>query len=120
MSWARKRVSSFKYAFSGIRFLVKTQPNVWIHMAVAITAISLGFYLNIDRTEWCLILFAIGLVLTAETFNTALEALTDLVSPNYNEKAKIAKDVAAAAVLISCITAAVIGLIVFGPKFGEI
>ena len=110
------RLKSFKYAIAGITYLFKTQHNSWIQAVLSAFAIALGFILKINFSEWCLIIFAIGLVLSAEAFNTALEVLTDLVSPQYNEKAKIIKDVSAAGVLLSALTSLSIGLIVFIPK----
>jgi len=112
----RQRINSFKYAFAGIADLYKTQPNVWIHTTVAILVIIAGIYFSISQTEWCLIVFAIGTVISAEAFNTAIEHLTDLVSPNYHELAGKTKDVAAAAVLISAIGAAIVGILIFLPR----
>lgn len=110
------RLKSFKYAFAGIVYVLKTQHNFWIHISLGTFAIILGLFLNLTSTEWCLVIFAIGFVVVAEAFNTAFEALTDLVSPQYNEKAKVVKDVSAAAVLLSTITSFTVGSIVFLPK----
>lgn len=111
-----KRLNSFKYAFTGIAILFKTQPNAKIHLVFMFLVILAAWFFSISVTEWCLILFAIGFVLAAETFNTALEFLTDLVSPDYHELAGKTKDVAAGGVLIAAITAIIIGLVVFLPK----
>jgi diacylglycerol kinase len=116
MNWLSKRGSSLKYAFDGIAYLFKRQPNFWIHTIAALAVIILGFVFKISGTEWCLVIFAIGFVIAAEAFNTAIEVLIDLVSPKYNEKAKIVKDVAAAAVLVAAITSVVIGVIVFWER----
>lgn len=113
----RKRINSFKYAFAGIYDLFKTQPNAWIHLIAAITVITLGFFFSISTTEWCLLVFAITLVISAEAFNTALEHITDLVSPDYHELAGRTKDVAAAGVLIAAMGTIVLGIIIFLPKF---
>ena len=115
----RKRINSFKYAFAGIYDLFKTQPNAWIHLFAAIVVISLGFFFSISTTEWCLLAFAIAMVLSAEAFNTALEHLTDLVSPDYHELAGRTKDVAAAGVLIAAIGTIVIGFLIFFPKISN-
>lgn len=112
----KKRIESFKFAFQGIGHFVKSEPNVIIHLIAAVIAVSLGIFFEINITEWCLIVLAIGMVLSAEAFNTALEYLTDLVSPDYHELAGKTKDVAAAAVLITAISAATIGAIIFLPK----
>ncbi len=110
------RIKSFEYAFQGILYFIKTQHNAWIHLLAAILVIILGFIVELNSTEWCLIAFAIGLVFSLEIINTALEYVSDLVSPENNLKVKRIKDMAAGGVLISAITAAVIGLIIFIPK----
>ncbi|NOX45946.1 MAG: diacylglycerol kinase family protein [Chlorobi bacterium] len=112
----KKRAKSFKYAFDGILYLVKSQHNAWVHLTIAIFAIIAGIALDVSFTEWCFLVFAIGFVLVAEAFNTAIEELTNLVSPAYDKKAGTVKDVAAGAVLISAIVAAIVGLIIFIPK----
>lgn len=112
----KKRLNSFRYAFAGIADLIASQPNAKLHLAAAVAAIAAGFFFNIDRTEWCLVVFAIASVLAAEAFNTAIEHLTDLVSPGHHPLAGKAKDVAAAAVLLTAIGAAVVGVVVFLPK----
>lgn len=107
------RVKSFVYAFNGIKTLFKTEHNSWIQFTAATLTIVLGIYLNIDSYRWCLVLFAIGLVFISELFNTSIELLTDMVSPEYNEKAKKIKDLAAGGVLMASVIALLIGLIVF-------
>lgn len=114
-SW-KKRGRSFKYAFAGIRHLIVNEHNAWIHCAATVMVVTAGFILDIDKTEWCLVVLCIGMVLAAEGFNTAIEKLTDLASPGYSPLAGKAKDVAAGAVLITAIAAAVVGLIIFIPK----
>ncbi len=111
-----KRIKSFYYAFNGIKHFIKTQHNSRIHLLITILVILAGYFLKLNTTEWCIIVFSIGFVFVSEAFNTSIEYLTDIISPDYNDKAKIIKDVAAAAVLISAITAVVIGLIMFLPK----
>ena len=112
----KKRLDSFKFAFAGIRDLFKTEPNAIIHLIAAIIAIALGFFFSISKTEWCFVIFSIAIVLSAEAFNTAIEHLTNLVSPDFNELAGKTKDVAAAAVLFVAFGAAAIGLLIFLPK----
>src|SRR5690606_37992225 len=107
----KKRLDSFKYAFAGVSNLFKTQPNAVIHLVAAILAVFLGFFFSISTTEWCFVVFSIALVFGAEAFNTALEHLTDLVSPQRHHLAGKAKDTAAAAVLLIAAGAAVVGLI---------
>lgn len=112
----KKRIKSFQYAFSGIADLFRTQVNTRIYLLAIACVISLGFYLSLERWEWVAIIFSIGLVLSGEAFNTALEYLTDLVSPNQNPLAGKTKDAAAGAVLLLAITAAIIGGVIFLPK----
>lgn len=112
----KKRLLSFKYAFSGIGFMIQTQHNTWIHIIATIIVVFLGVALKVSLTEWCLLIFAIGIVLSSELFNTSIEFLTDLLSPEYQKKAGIVKDIAAGVVLISAIASAIIGLIVFLPR----
>jgi diacylglycerol kinase len=112
----KKRIDSFVYAFKGIYTLFATQANARIHGAVLILILIFGFYFHLSATEWCLIILASAAVLSAEAMNTALEFVVDLVSPEYHDLAGKAKDVAAAAVLISAIGAAITGFIIFLPK----
>lgn len=119
MDWLTKRLLSFKYAFQGLFTLFSTQPNAIIHLFVAVVAILFGFYFHITQQEWLVIVVAITLVLMAEAFNTSIEFLTDLASPDYHPLAKKAKDVAATAVLLTAIGAAISGLIIFLPYVKE-
>jgi diacylglycerol kinase (ATP) len=113
----KKRMRSFGFAWNGIRLMFATQPNAVIHFIAMVLVVVLGFFFQISLTEWALVVFAIGLVLSAEAFNTALENLVDLASPEYNERAGRVKDIAAGAVLLAAICAVIIGLIIFLPKF---
>ena len=113
----KDRMASFTYAFKGIRDLFTTQPNAKIHATVAILCLAAAWYFQLTSTEWCIVVFAIFSVLAAEAFNTGLEHLTDLVSPDFNELAGRTKDVAAAGVLLTAMGAATVGLIIFLPKF---
>ncbi|MCB0586708.1 MAG: diacylglycerol kinase family protein [Phaeodactylibacter sp.] len=112
----KNRVRSFRYAFKGIAGLFYSEPNARIHLIMTILVLILGFLFTLSPVEWALIALAIGLVFAAEAFNTALEHLVDLVSPEYNELAGRAKDTAAAAVLFSAMGAAALGLILFAPR----
>lgn len=116
----KKRLLSFKYAFDGFRTLLKEEANARIHTAISLIVITLGFALEINANEWISICFAIGLVISMEAINTAIENLADFVSPQKNELIKKAKDVSAFAVLFCAIIAVIIGLIIFIPKIGWI
>lgn len=111
----KKRAKSFTYAFKGIKLLMR-QHNAWIHLAATVLVIAAGFYFQLKPGRWRAVIIAIGMVWTAEAFNTAIEYLVDLVSPEKNETAGKVKDIAAGAVLIAAITAAIIGCVVFIPE----
>jgi diacylglycerol kinase (ATP) len=111
----RSRYKSFGYAIKGLKTFFSTQPNAIVHLFAAISVIIAGFWFGISMQEWMMLIFAIGMVFTAETFNTSIEFLTDLVSPEYNEKAGKVKDLAAAGVMIAAFFAAIIGTMVLGP-----
>ncbi len=111
----KNRINSFRFAFKGIWTVFQSEPNAKIHLLAAILVVIAGIYFHLNSTEWALIVLAICVVWAAEAFNTALEHLTDLVSPDYHPLAGKAKDTAAAGVLLFAIGALVIGLIVFVP-----
>jgi diacylglycerol kinase len=110
------RIKSLGYACEGIVTFFKTQPNAWIQLCAAAAIIIVGVVLKISRWEWCWIVASIALVIVSEMLNTALEFLTDLVSPSVHPVAKKVKDVAAGAVLIAAITAVIIAALIFLPK----
>jgi diacylglycerol kinase (ATP) len=112
----KKLIRSFGYAFKGIKYAAITQLNFRVHLVATLLALYMGYSLNINRNEWQWIILCITLVLVAELINTAIETLTDLVSPQFNEKAGQVKDVAAGAVVITALFALVTGLIIFLPK----
>ena len=116
MSFIKERIASFGYAFEGISEVFQSQANFKIHGLAACVAIGAGFYYTISTIEWCLIVGCIAAVFCAETFNTAIEHLTNLVSPDHHVLAKKTKDAAAGAVLFMAIGAAVVGLLIFLPK----
>lgn len=112
----KPRLKSFKYAFNGFADLIKTQPNAWIHTGIAFLVVLAGVLLQLSATEWCIISLTIAIVFAAEAFNTAIEYLTNLVSPGYHPLAGKTKDAAAAGVLVLAIGAVVVGIIIFLPK----
>ena len=110
-----KRAKSFTYAGRGVYVFIKTTHNAWIHLVLLAIAIGLGVFFKISTVEWIALVFAGGLVLMAEAFNTAIEIDIDLTSPEYHPYAKDTKDVAAGAVLIAAITAVAVGAFIFVP-----
>lgn len=113
----KRFIKSFSFALAGLKYTFKTQGNFRFHVLAALVVVSLSFYLDISNTEWLIILLCIGLVLFAELLNTAIESLVDLVSPDYHKLAEIAKDTAAASVLVLAFMSSIIGLIIFLPYF---
>ncbi len=105
---------SFGFAGQGLKETVVSQRNMQIHLVATVLVLLAGFYFQLNWLEWALVLFAIGLVVVAETFNTAIEAVVDLVSPDLHPIAGRAKNVAAGAVLLAVITAVIQGIIIFG------
>lgn len=108
-----KSLRGFKFAFRGIYIFFKNENNARIHLLASIVVLFLGFYFKITSYEWLWITLAIGLVWMSEAFNTAIEKLVDIVSPEFNLKAGEIKDLSAGAVLMAAAVALVIGIIVF-------
>lgn len=115
----KKLVNSFKYAGEGIISSLKTERNMKIHFFIMILVIIAGFVLNISTFEWIICIILFGLVIGSELFNTAIEETVDLAMPYRNDKAKLAKDISASAVLVIAISSAIIGTIIFLPKIME-
>ena len=110
-----ERLRSFKYALHGIRIVITSQQNAWIHAVITILVCITGILLGINRSEWFWIILAIITVWTAEALNTAFEFLADVASPDFHPLVAKAKDVAAGAVLIAAIGSSIIGLLIFLP-----
>ncbi len=110
------RIKSFSYALKGIKLFFITQHNAWIHAFSGAGVVILGFVLKVNTSEWCWLIIAMAMVIISEMLNTAVEFLTDLVSPGFHLQAEKVKDVAAGAVLIAALTATVIGAVIFLPK----
>jgi diacylglycerol kinase len=111
---------SFKYSFDGLAYAIRDEQSILVMIVVTFLALILGIVLKISVLEWLLIFISIGLVLGTELLNTSIEASMDLVSPKYNELAKVAKDTASASVFIYSLIAFIIGSLVFVPKIIEI
>lgn len=113
--FVRARVRSFGHAFRGGWYVLRTQQNAWIHTVISAAVIIVAFWLRIGARDWATLVLAIAMVFAAEFMNTAIEVVVDLASPQMHPLAKIAKDVGAAAVLLSAVAAVVIGLLILGP-----
>ena len=109
-------VRSFRFAAEGVAYLLRTQPNFWVHCFAATLVVVFVVALGTPPAETAALVLAIGLVLASEAFNSALEAVVNLASPQYHPLAKVAKDTAAAAVLLTAVAAGVVGLVVLGPR----
>ena len=113
---SKKLINSFKYAFVGIGTAFKEERNMKIHLLITMLVVIAGILFKISKVEWIMCVFAISLVISAELFNTVIETVVDMITPYKNEKAKIAKDISAGAVLITAVGAAIVGLLIFIPK----
>lgn len=112
----RARMASFRNAWKGLSVFVRQEHNAWIHLSMTVLVILAGVLFRISTYEWIAVVFAIGLVISAEAINSAIERLADVVQPNRDERIRDVKDICAGAVLVCAMTAFVIGLIVFLPK----
>lgn len=111
----QNRIQSFQHAFHGIQELIKSETNFKIELLLGAASLGLCGFFHVTALEWCLIILCCVLVLAIEGINTAVEKAVDLVTEEYHELARVAKDVAAGAVLITAIGAACVGLIIFLP-----
>ena len=116
----KKQLRSFRYAWQGIRQCVGREQNLSFHLIVTVLVIGAGFVFGITPGEWTAICLCIGLVVSAELFNTAIERLVDLVSPQRHPLAGQIKDIAAGAVLVCALAAIAVGLIIFVPYLTRI
>lgn len=112
----KKFINSFKYPISGLRYAYKNEQNLEVDIGVAVLVVILGFLFKISISEWAILTVTVGLVISFELINTALEAVVDLITDKYHPLAKVAKDTSAAAVLVLAIVSIIEGLIIFLPK----
>ncbi len=110
----KKLLQSFLFAFQGLFYCFKTQLNMKIHFFIALIVFTISFLVGLERNELLFILLAVTLVWVTEIINTSLEKVVDLIAPDYHPLAKISKNVAASAVLISTLFAIIVGSIIFG------
>jgi diacylglycerol kinase (ATP) len=114
------RVESFRHAGRGVLFMLRTQHNAWIHAGMTGLVIAAGIVLQVSGGEWCWLVLAMASVWTAESFNTALEIIVDIASPEFQPAAGRAKDIGAGAVLLCSAGATVVGALVFLPHIFEL
>lgn len=115
----RLRINSFRYAFAGWWYVIRTQRNAWIHAVVSLVVFMLAAWFELEPRDWAVLILTIAIVWITEFANTALEVVVDLASPDVHPLAKIGKDVAAAAVLIAALASILIGLLILGPPLFE-
>ena len=120
MNYFKKRRNAFGYAFKGLFTFLKEEAHPKIHATAALLAIILGWFLSISNMEWIAVTLCIGMVISMEAINSALERVTDIASPDYLDAAGRVKDIAAAAVLVVSFAAATVGIIIFLPKILEL
>ena len=112
----KKRIKSFSYAFAGLRVLFREEHNSWIHATAAVLAIAAGFLFRISPVEWIAVIIVIGMVFSAEILNSSLERTADFVKAERDDRRRDIKDLGAAAVLVTAISAALVGIMIFLPK----
>ena len=112
----KERLSSFIYAWAGIKATVRTEHNTWIHLFLTMLAFGLAIVLGISRGEWMALVIATAMVWMTEIFNTVIEKVMDFLSTERHPQIKLIKDMAAAAVLIAATAAVIVGLLIFVPK----
>ncbi len=106
---------SFGFALAGIWYVIYSQRNAKVHAGIIGLVILLGLFLQVNATQWAILALSMGMVFSAEMFNTVIESLVDLVSPDFHPQAKVAKDVAAGAVLLLALMSIAVGVFIFGP-----
>lgn len=116
LSFFKARIRSIRFAFNGLCHLIKEEHNFKVQVVIALFVTAAGFYYAISMTEWFFQTFAIGLVLSLEAINTAIEKTADYINPEFDHKIGKIKDLSAAAVTIGALTAFVIGLAIYIPK----
>ena len=110
------RLKSIAYAFKGMVILIRTEASIKIQLVIAVIVTIAGFYFDISTTEWMIQIAMIGLVMSIEAINTAIESMADFVHSDHNPKIGLIKDIAAGAVFIASIVAVIVGLLIYIPK----
>ncbi len=112
----KKFFHSFTYPIKGLRYAYRNEQNLAVDVGVSLLVLIAGVIFKLDKSEWLVIVFTIGAVISLELVNTAIEAVVDMVTEEYHPLAKVAKDTSAAAVFVIAIVAAIVGIIIFLPK----
>jgi len=112
----KQRIKSLEYALSGIKLLISTEDNMKLHVLLVIIMSFLGIYFELSATEWLIQILTVAGVLSLEAINTTIEKLADFIHPEYHEKIKIIKNLAAGAVLIYALASLAVGIVIYFPK----
>ena len=112
----KKLIKSFRYAYSGLRYAYKNEQSLAVDIGMALVVAIAGILFKVSITEWAILVITVGLVISLELLNTAIEAVIDLVTEKYHPIAKVAKDTSAAAVAVLAVVSVIEGLIIFLPK----
>ncbi len=115
-TFIENRIKAFKFAFKGFYILISQEHSIIAQVIIAVLVTILGFVMNISPTEWLFQIFAIGLILSVESLNTAIERLADFIHPEHHKKIGIIKDIGAGAAFFAAVTAIIIGLVIYLPK----
>jgi diacylglycerol kinase len=115
MRTGRNILDSFRFAFAGLVYVLRTQRNMRVHLLIMLLVIGLGIALDLSSTQWAMLILTIAFVLVGEMLNTVIEKLVDLVSPDFHPLAKVIKDVTAGVVLLTALASIVVGLLILGP-----
>lgn len=116
----RAFLRSFRYAFEGIAYVLRTQRNARVHLAVACAVVVAAALLRVSAIEWAILVLTMGVVFSAEMINSVAELAVDLLTERYHPMAKVAKDVSAGAVLLAALAAVGVGVAVFGPRLWQL
>lgn len=116
----KRFLKSFKYSLDGLKYAYKNEQSMLVHLIVTIIAITLGILFKISNFEWIITIFLLSVTASLELLNTAIEAVCDMVTHEYNKLAKVAKDTSSASVFFTSMLGAVSGLIIYVPKFIEL
>lgn len=111
----KSRLNSFHFALNGLYATLRTQSNIWVQIPIGILVVLVAFYFGINRIDWLILVLTIAGVLTAELINTSIEVTLNYLAKEHHLDVKAAKDIAAGAVLVTCIASVIIGLIIFLP-----
>ena len=114
--YLKNHAKSYKYATEGIMHTLRSQSNIWLQIPMAVVVLAAAWFFGLMVWEWIALVLVIAFVLTAELFNTAIEAMMNVVHKDFDIDVKIAKDIAAGAVLVSAIASVVVGFLIFGPR----